>query len=58
VANAKYGELCAGIEGRSIRLRFAGFGGMSSLAAAATDIWVYAAVAKSDQLCDEAPAEE
>jgi hypothetical protein len=59
VVNAKYRELCAGIEGSSIRLRFAGFSGMSSLAAAApTDVWVYAAVAKSDQLCDESLSAE
>ncbi|WIA18355.1 hypothetical protein OEZ85_009820 [Tetradesmus obliquus] len=55
VDNEKHPELCAGIEGSSFRLRFAGFGGHSSLSAAtANHIWVYAAVAEDVGLCGEA----
>ncbi|WIA38659.1 hypothetical protein OEZ86_001966 [Tetradesmus obliquus] len=55
VVNEKHPELCAGIEGSSFRLRFAGFGGLSSLSAATPNhIWVYAAVAEDVGLCGEA----
>uniref|UniRef100_A0A383WJD7 Tyrosine-protein kinase ephrin type A/B receptor-like domain-containing protein n=1 Tax=Tetradesmus obliquus TaxID=3088 RepID=A0A383WJD7_TETOB len=55
VDNEKHPELCAGIEGSSFRLRFAGFGGHSSLSAAtANHIWVYVAVAEGPGLCGEA----
>uniref|UniRef100_A0A383WAC1 Tyrosine-protein kinase ephrin type A/B receptor-like domain-containing protein n=1 Tax=Tetradesmus obliquus TaxID=3088 RepID=A0A383WAC1_TETOB len=55
VENEKHPELCAGIEGSSFRLRFAGFGGHSSLSAAtANHIWVYASVAEDVELCGAA----
>jgi hypothetical protein len=55
VVNEKHPELCAGIDGSSFRLRFAGFGGASSLSAATPNhIWVYVAVAEDVGLCDEA----
>jgi hypothetical protein len=55
VVNEKHPELCAGVEGSSFRLRFAGFGGASSLAAASPNhIWVYTAVADDGRLCDQA----
>jgi hypothetical protein len=54
VLNEKHPELCAGIEGSSFRLRFAGFGGRSSLSAASAEhIWVYAAVAETGGGCDD-----
>jgi hypothetical protein len=56
ILNEKHPELCAGIEGSSFRLRFAGFGGASSLSAATPNhIWMYAAVAEDAGLCDAAP---
>jgi hypothetical protein len=55
VLNEKHPELCAGVEGSSFRLRFAGFGGATSLSAATPNhIWVYVAVAEEVGLCDEA----
>jgi hypothetical protein len=55
LVNEKHPELCAGVEGSSFRLRFAGFGGMSRLPAASPDhIWVYAAIAENAGLCDTA----
>jgi hypothetical protein len=56
VSNEKHAELCAGIESSSFRLRFAGFGGHSSLSAATPNhIWVYVAVAEDEGLCGAAP---
>jgi hypothetical protein len=55
VVNEKHPELCAGVEGSSFKLRFAGFGGMSGLPAASPNhIWVYAAIAEDAGLCDTA----
>jgi hypothetical protein len=52
VENEKHPELCAGIGGSSFWLRFAGFGGASSLAAASpAHIWVYVAVTESADMC-------
>uniref|UniRef100_A0A383VAK6 Tyrosine-protein kinase ephrin type A/B receptor-like domain-containing protein n=1 Tax=Tetradesmus obliquus TaxID=3088 RepID=A0A383VAK6_TETOB len=52
VKNEEYPELCAGLDGNSFRLRFAGFGGESSLPAASPNhIWVYVAVAEDVELC-------
>jgi hypothetical protein len=55
VMNAKHPERCSGIESSSFRLRFAGFGGHSSLRAASPNhIWVYAPVAEDAGLCNAA----
>ncbi|WIA24119.1 hypothetical protein OEZ85_013716 [Tetradesmus obliquus] len=52
VKNEEHPELCAGIDGNSFRLRFAGFGGESSLPAASPNhIWVYVAVAEDVEQC-------
>lgn len=52
VKNEEHPELCAGIDGNSFRLRFAGFGGESSLPAASPNhIWVYVALAEDVELC-------
>jgi hypothetical protein len=55
--NETHPELCAGMAGSSLRLRFAGFGGMSRLPAASPNhIWVYAAIAEEFELCNAAAA--
>jgi hypothetical protein len=57
VVNEKHPELCAGVEGSSFRLRFAGFGGMSRLPAASPNhLWVYAAIAEAGPLCGDTAA--
>jgi hypothetical protein len=56
VLNEKHPELCAGIQGRSFKLRFAGFSGASSLSIATpTHIWVYAAVEEAVGMCNNPP---